>query len=398
MKKSTLIKVIALALTALFAFSLVACGGSKAPTVLITLDANGGTLPSNAEEEFEAEVGTTVGKLPTPTRGGYNFLGWFEDGNEDWGVDRKTKVEDYDMVFIALWEPQGELASVEFSVLDAGAELEAGAAPFVDIVKGQRISTAMSKLPTASRPDYIFKGWKDTNGNRVTVTTVVEGDLVLSPIWERVVYCLDGTENHGWNAWQEATEATCTDPAQNSRTCSICGHIEYNITQEALGHKFGTWATTITENGIVRSRVCVECDEKEADPLVNIAFDAFNTPVIDGDCWGGDKGANLFDNSYTDKPIAAKGTGALTVSTEAKEAVYVDIFAVTGFGSAAYNVTVYYDNGTQKTIGVGAFGSGESATKAFTIGATVTKFVVTMEAPSNGTDYWSEISILVVPS
>ena len=98
--------------------------------------------------------------------------------------------------------------------------------------------------------------------------------------------------------------------------------------------------------------------------------------------------------------IHGKGTGALTVTINAKQATKVDLIAVTGFGSAAYNVVVFFSDGTQQDLGVGAFGSGDGATKSFDVGKygkEVTKIVVTQPSPSNGTDYWSEIAILVVP-
>ena len=409
MKKSTLLKVLCLALLSIFVFSLVACGGNNGGNnddeeenvekVDIYLDPNGGTLPEGVSDVIQAEVGKAIGSLPIPTRGGYGFLGWFEEGNERWEVDRRTKVE-YEMEIVALWEALGDLVMVEFTV---GTDEElSGDIAYIEVVQGQRINTVIKSLPTATRPDYKFKGWKDSaTGTTVTVTTKIEDDMVLVPIWERVIYCLDNTENHAWNAWQEATEATCTMPAQSSRVCGVCGHIEYNVTQEALGHKFGQWATTITENGLVRSRVCVECDEKEADPLTNIAYDSFKTPIVDGDCWNSGGVANLFDGDYemdNKKSVAGKGTGAVVFTVEAKEAVYVDLFAVTGYGGAAYTVTAYLDDGTTKELGVGSFGSSiDSATKSFNVGATVTKFVATMESPSQGSDFWIEISILVVP-
>lgn len=409
MKKSTLLKVLCLALLSIFVFSLVACGGNNGGNnddeeenvekVDIYLDPNGGTLPEGVSDVIQAEVGKAIGSLPIPTRGGYDFRGWFEEGNERWEVDRRTKVE-YEMEIVALWEALGDLVMVEFTV---GTDEElSGDIAYVEVVQGQRINTVIKSLPTATRPDYKFKGWKDSaTGTTVTVTTKVEGDMVLVPIWERVIYCLDNTENHAWNAWQEATEATCTMPAQSSRVCGVCGHTEYNVTQEALGHKFGQWATSITENGIVRSRVCVECDEKEADPLTNIAYDSFKTPIVDGDCWNSGGVANLFDGDYemdNKKSVAGKGTGAVVFTVEAKEAVYVDLFAVTGYGGSAYTVTAYLDDGTTKELGVGSFGSSiDSATKSFNVGATVTKFVATMESPSQGSDFWIEISILVVP-
>ena len=400
MKRNTLIKVILLVLVSLFVVSLAACTGGSDDTekVTIYLDPNGGSLPAGTADEFEVAIGESIGKLPTPTRGGYEFLGWYEDGNERWEVDRRTKAE-YEMEIVALWQPMGDLVTVEFTV---GPDEELlGDVLFLEIVKGQRVSTVISKLPTATRPDYKFKGWKDASGNSVSLTTQVNGDLVLSPVWERIIYCLDGTENHPWNAWQEATEATCTTPAQSSRVCGVCGHTEYNVTQEALGHKFGNWAITSTDNGMVRSRICAECDEKEADPLQNIAYQKFNTPVVDGDVWSeATPGANLFDGDYemnNKKSFAGKATGAIVVTVTAKEATYVDIIALTGYGSATYNVVVTYEDGTQEDLGMGSFGSGEGATKPFTVGKKITKVVITMPSCSKGTDYWIELSMLVVP-
>lgn len=397
MKRNTLIKVILLVLVSLFVVSLAACTGGSDDTekVTIYLDPNGGTLPAGTADEFEVAIGESIGKLPTPTRGGYEFLGWYEDGNERWEVDRRTKAE-YEMEIVALWAPKGDLVTVEFSVSEGLGEQLFGDL-FVEVVKGERISTVISSMPYATRPDYKFKGWKDQNNNTITLTSKIDGDMVLTPSWEQIIYCYDGTENHAWNAWQEYSEVTCTTPAQSVRSCGVCGHTEYNTTQEATGHKFGDWAIAATENGMVRSRTCVECDEKEADPLENIAYEKFNTPVVDGSGWGTSLGANLFNGDYTDKPMCGDGKGAFTVTITAKEATYVDIISVTGFGSAAYNVVVFFDDGTQKDLGIKSFGSGDSATQSFTVGRAITKIVVSQPSPSNGTDYWSEIAILVVP-
>ena len=400
MKRNTLIKVVLLALAAIFVFTLASCsigGEDDAEKVAIYLDPNGGTL--DGDDVIYVNLGEAIGKLPTPTRGGYEFLGWYEDGNERWEVDRRTKAE-YEMEIVALWEAKGDLVTVEFSVSEGLGEALVGDL-FIEVVKGQRISTAINSMPYATRPDYKFKGWKDQNNNTITLTSKIEGDMVLTPVWEQIIYCYDGTENHPWNAWQEATEATCTQDATSSRTCGICGHTEYNITQPAVGHKFNNWAITSTDNGMVRSRMCVECEEKEADPLENIAYQKFNTPVVDGDVWSeGTPGANLFDKDYAmnnKKSFAGKGTGAIVVTVNAKEATYVDIIALTGYGSATYNVVVTYKDGTQEDLGMGSFGSGEGATTPFTVGKEITKIVITMPSCSIGADYWVELSMLVVP-
>ena len=115
---------------------------------------------------------------------------------------------------------------------------------------------------------------------------------------------------------------------------------------------------------------------------------------MSGNAWGSDTGA-LINGNYTDTPIAPKEGGAFVVTLEAGVATYVDAFAVTGFGYSEYYVTVYYENGDMAVIGSGTFGENGTETTVFTVNATVTKFVVTMENPSNGSDKWSELSVLL---
>ena len=409
MKKSTLLKIISMVLTAVLVLSFASCfsfgGGDDtseddANKVTLYLDPNGGELPEGQSDEIKVTIGEKIGKLPTPTRPGYKFLGWFEDGDERYEIDRKTEAEDYDMDIVALWEAAGTLYSVEFTV--ATDETFVGDKDYYEIVEGQKISSILDSLPTAERADYKFIGWQDQNKNTVTKGTVVEGDLVLSPKWEKIIYCLDGTENHPWNAWQESAEATCTEPAQSSRVCGACGHTEYNVTQEALGHKYGDYELTVSESGsLLRARTCATCEYIEKNPLKNITYDSFNVPTITGGVYGSDRAGSLIDGVYNaphTSTVAPNGTGAVSLTLTAKDAngVYIDIFCMTGNGSSQYKVTVTYTDGTSKEIGIGSFGSGAAATKAFTVENTVVKIVVHMETPANGTDSLQEMSACLI--
>ncbi len=370
------------------------------PKVTISLVLNGGKLADDEADEFEAVVGELIGKLPTPTRAGYTFDGWFEDGNEKWEIDKKSEVEAYDMELHALWTAKGEIVTVEF-FLNADETLEEGAAVYFEMVAGEMVGSFVDKLPNATKSGNKFVGWQDENGVRVSLTTRINSDIRLSPVWTRVILCHDGTENHQWNAWQEYSQATCTTPAQEQRICNVCGGSEYNITQEATGHKYGNFALSITEEGISRSRTCVECDDKDASPLNNIAYGSFQVPVVDGELWSeAEPGANLIDGDYemnNKKSFAGKGTGAITVTVNAKEATYVDIIALTGYGSASYTIVVTDDKGVEHDLGLGSFGSGTGATKPFDVNMTITKIVINMPSCSIGSDYWVELSVLVVP-
>ena len=57
-----------------------------------------------------------------------------------------------------------------------------------------------------------------------------------------------------------------------------------------------------------------------------------------------------------------------------------------------YEVDVTYEDGTEQTIGISSFGE----TRAFDVKATVTKIVVCMQNPSDGSDYWQELGCFVI--
>lgn len=355
--------------------------------IAITLDSNGGTLENGQENIIYIEVNKAIGTLPTPQKYGYSFLGWFEDGNEKWEIETRTRAE-YDMEAVALWSPLDFLVTVEFKV-EEGQTLDY-TETFIEVLVGDKICDAVSSLPTASRDGFKFKGWQDEAGNLVTITTRIEGELVLSPIWERIVYCLDGTENHVWNAWLETTEATCTEAGKMARMCGVCGHIEYKVTQKAYGHDF----VVQKNDSFYTKTVCKNCETVKIIESENITFECFETPIIEGDCWGAGNGNNLIDGDFTNKNVAGKGTGSITVTLNAKEATYIDFFTVTGDGSASYTVTVTYADGTASTLGVGSF-EADGATKAFTVKAEIIKVVIYMETPSKGEDYWQEVGAFV---
>ena len=401
MKRNTLIKVICLVLVSLFVVSLAACTGGSDDTekVTIYLDPNGGTLPEGTADEFEVAIGESLGKLPTPTRGGYEFLGWYEDGNERWEVDRRTKAE-YEMEIVALWQPMGDLVTVEFTV--GPDETLDTSFSFIEVVKGQRISTAISKLPSPTRPDYKFKYWQDANKNTVSLTTQVNGDLVLTPVWEQIIYCFDGTENHSWSPLQDESEATCTTDATRSRTCQICGHKEYITSAPATGHRYDDFVLTVSESGaLVRSRTCQECDEPDTEPLKNIAYTDFNTPKVDGPIMtGGIYGpTNLVDGDYYGS-FCGNGTGAVKAIFDSKDpdGVYVDVICVAGAGSSTYTVSITYADGSTQDLGIGAFGGSREnpAVKPFDVYDTIVSIEIKMANPSNGMDWWSEVAICVI--
>ena len=116
--------------------------------VTLTLDANGGSVPS---ETIDVEKGKTA-VLPIPAKQGKEFLGWYTGfGEKDKKIDDST-VFDEDMKLVAEWD------EYDINFLDGKGEVFNHQA-----VKAGKMAARPSGTPTqdpAETTDIIFNGWK----------------------------------------------------------------------------------------------------------------------------------------------------------------------------------------------------------------------------------------------
>ncbi len=136
-------------------------------TYTITLDAHGGEVTPAI---MTVESGKTL-SLPTPTRDGYRFKGWFTEGTGGTQVTNQT-VFTQSMVLYARWE------DIYTIVLDANGGKVTPASMTVE--SGQTLS-----LPTPMRDGYSFEGWftEATGGTQVTNQTVFSRSITLYARW-----------------------------------------------------------------------------------------------------------------------------------------------------------------------------------------------------------------------
>ena len=139
----------------------------------VTFDANGGSVnPSSAT--------TKDGKLeslPTPTRGGYDFLGWYtqKDGGEKVITDT---VFTKDTTIYAHWQKQ---AAQEYTVtFDANG---GSVNPSGSSTKDGKLES----LPTPTRGGYDFLGWytQKDGGDKVTTNTVFTKNSTIYAHWQK---------------------------------------------------------------------------------------------------------------------------------------------------------------------------------------------------------------------
>lgn len=118
-------------------------------THTVTFDANGGSVSPSAQTVAE---GSLIGQLPTPTRTGYQFLGWFDSKNS--GSMEVTPGSIYvneDQTLYALWKP----ICTEHTYNEAGICTKCGAA--LDYDNGFD-SSAAGTYQVSAREVYVRTG------------------------------------------------------------------------------------------------------------------------------------------------------------------------------------------------------------------------------------------------
>ena len=120
----------------------------KLNSYTITFDSNGGSDGGHITQDYDS----TLGKLPTPTYDGYNFIGWFEDNGTFSKAFTATKMPAGDITLYAKWE----VISYNITyVLNGGTNDPANPTSYT-------VETATITLQDATKEGYTFDGWYGT--------------------------------------------------------------------------------------------------------------------------------------------------------------------------------------------------------------------------------------------
>ena len=171
---------------------------ATAVTATVTFDANGGTCATASKS---VTYGQAYGTLPTPTRTGYTFAGWFTAAAGGTAVTSATVVPTmHNHTLYAQWT--GETLTITFNA-NGGTCATASKT----VVRG----CCYDVLPDASRTGYICVGWftDATGGNQVTASDIPTSSHPLyaqwvedtsaggSAVWETVYYKIRLVTNGG---------------------------------------------------------------------------------------------------------------------------------------------------------------------------------------------------------
>lgn len=121
-------------------------------TSTITFDTNGGDTKSTT---LTKEYGTTIGTLPTPTRGLYTFQGWYTEKNGGTKITPSTMMPANGTVYHAVWKANTYYVSYDANGGSGAPDKQAFLADSQDPIS--------SVKPT--RTGYTFKNW-DYQGHK----------------------------------------------------------------------------------------------------------------------------------------------------------------------------------------------------------------------------------------
>jgi uncharacterized repeat protein (TIGR02543 family) len=143
-------------------------------------------------------VDSAYGNLPTPTRAGYTFLGWFTSAEGGEQVTASTVMTDEgDVTLYAQWE-------VAYRVIDLEHNDGTGQFTRMTFVSG----LPYGQLPVLTQTGYAFDGWwtKEVGGQQVTAESIVPSAGTLYAHWHQVSsyeICYDANGGTGAPAAQE---------------------------------------------------------------------------------------------------------------------------------------------------------------------------------------------------
>lgn len=117
----------------------------------ILLNPNGGTFAAGVMPIIFAPAGQPYPTLPTPTRAGMTFVGWYLPGPEY--ITPSSVVPTEDIVLTAAWQYDSSTVVITYETNASDVVAPAAATVTVGGPYGS------SKLPTLTRPQCRFDGW-----------------------------------------------------------------------------------------------------------------------------------------------------------------------------------------------------------------------------------------------
>lgn len=149
-------------------------------TYTLTYNANGGSVSPKNKSLNE---GASYGNLPTPTRSGYTFDGWFTSASGGNKVSSSTIIKANTTIY-AHWTKNETPAQVKTYTLTYNANGGSVSPASKTLNEG----ASYGNLPTPTRSGYTFDGWftEINGGSKVSTNTLINGNITIYAHWTEI--------------------------------------------------------------------------------------------------------------------------------------------------------------------------------------------------------------------
>jgi len=203
----------------------------KANSYAVTFDANGGSVSTtNTNVTYDSTYGT----LPTPTRTGYSFNGWFTAASGGTQITSSTKVAiTSGQTLYAQWSPVK--STVTFNANGGSVSPSS-----ITVTYG----STYASLPTPTKTGHTFKGWYTSlsGGTQITSSTkvTITSAQTLYAQWSVNFYTLTYNANGG-------------SVSTSSKTVAYGSNYGTLPTPTRTGYTFNGWYTSASGGSKVSS-------------------------------------------------------------------------------------------------------------------------------------------------
>ena len=144
----------------------------------VNFNANGGSQPLITRS---VENGNSIGTLPTPTRSGYAFDGWYTSASGGTKIT-ESQIITGNVTYYAHW------IAVPMSIVTFDANGGSVSPTTRSVEKGSAIGT----LPVPTRTGYTFVGWYTTPSMKtstiqIKANTIISENMTCYAYWEKIV-------------------------------------------------------------------------------------------------------------------------------------------------------------------------------------------------------------------
>ena len=284
-------------------------------TYTVSFNSNGGSSVSSKSVTY----GTSYGTLPTPSRNGYTFAGWYTAASGGTQITSSSTMNtNANITLYAHWSPKSFTVSFDSN---GGSAVSS---------KSVTYDSTYGTLPTPTRNGYTFVGWftAASGGSQVTSSTkvTITGNQTLYAHWKGNTITVAFDNNGGYG----------NVPSQSYVVGNTYGSLPAGSTPPT-GYSFVGWFTAksggvqITTNMTVSPAYTTLYAQYKVKSF-KVSFDSDGGTAVDaktvtygstyGDLKTPAKTNHTFQGWYTAKSGGSKVVSTTTVSTAADHTLY----------------------------------------------------------------------------